>query len=172
MRDEHPLTGEILEPGERPSARPGGRAGASAEDLRAGARAAPPPGFPPGFNGSSLTQEEAELLRRAELAPKWMDTRFRLPLTRWRFGFDGLLGLLPGVGDGAGLLVSGYVAWTAWQAGMPASLVAKMAGNIALDAVVGSVPLLGDILDFGFKANRRNADMIRAHLERRTAGLA
>ncbi|SFH99222.1 DUF4112 domain-containing protein [Albimonas pacifica] len=166
MRHETPIDGEILEPAERPSARGPGRSGA---DAAARGSAAGPAG---GFAGSSLTQDEVELLRRADLASKWMDTRFRLPLTEWRFGLDGLLGLVPGIGDGAGLVVSGYVAWTAWHAGLPATLVAKMVGNIALDAVVGAVPVLGDLLDFGFKANRRNAELIRAHLERRTAGLA
>ena len=158
MRHEHPLTGEVLEPGARASDTGPAGPGAS-RAARGPSRSAP---GAEGLAGSSLTQDEVELLRRADLAAKWMDSRFRLPLTEWRFGLDGLLGLLPGVGDGAGMLVSGYVAWTAWQAGMPLSLVLRMAGNILLDAV----------LDFGFKANRRNAALLRAHLERRTAGLA
>ncbi|MDF2234245.1 DUF4112 domain-containing protein [Albimonas sp. CAU 1670] len=162
MRHETVLDGKPLDPaadGDRDHLR-------AAERARFASAAAGEP-----LSGSALTTEEEEVLRRAELAAKWMDSRFRLPLTDFRFGLDGLLGLIPGVGDGAGLLVSGYVVYTGWKVGLPMPLLLRMAGNVALDAIVGAVPLLGDLLDFAFKANRRNAALLREHFETRSAAL-
>lgn len=120
---------------------------------------------PPRFAGErfAMTPDEARALHRIERAADWLDARFRLPGTRLRFGLDGLLGLVPGVGDAAGLAASAWIVATAREAGAPWGLVARMALNIAVDAVVGAVPLVGDLFDFGFKANRRNAALLRRH---------
>ncbi len=107
---------------------------------------------------------DAATLRRLERLAHWMDGAFRLPGTRWRFGLDGLLGLVPGAGDSLTALVGAYVVLEAYRAGAPASLIARMLGNIGLDWAVGSVPLLGDLFDFAFKAHRRNVDLLRRHL--------
>jgi hypothetical protein len=85
-----------------------------------------------------------------------------------RVGVDGLVGLLPGVGDLATLAVSLYGITLAARAGASGPLLARMVGNVALDAAVGSIPVLGDIFDVGFKANRRNARLLDAHLDRGT----
>lgn len=137
---------------------PGGFAGA-------GPRAAEP------LTGSALTQDEAELLARAETAARWLDTAFRIPGTSIRFGLDPILGLVPGLGDGLSLAVSAWVILMAHGAGAPWSLLARMAGNVAIDSLVGSIPVLGDLFDVGFKANRRNADLLRAHFEARARTL-
>jgi Domain of unknown function (DUF4112) len=107
---------------------------------------------------------DAAALRRLERLSHWMDGAFRLPGTRWRFGLDGLLGLVPGAGDSLTALVGAYVVLEAYRAGAPASVIARMLGNIGLDWAVGSVPLLGDVFDFAFKAHRRNVDLLRRHL--------
>jgi hypothetical protein len=107
---------------------------------------------------------DAAALRRLERLAHWMDGAFRLPGTRWRFGLDGILGLVPGAGDSLTALVGAYVILEAYRAGAPASLIARMLGNIGLDWAVGSLPLLGDVFDFVFKSHRRNVDLLRRHL--------
>lgn len=111
-------------------------------------------------------EHRAASLRSLERLTSLMDERFQIPGTRYRFGLDGLLGLIPGVGDTATGLVGLYIIYQARQHGAPASLLARMAGNVAIDTVVGSIPLLGDLFDFGFKAHRRNLKLLHRHLER------
>ena len=92
-----------------------------------------------------------------------LDDLFRIPGTQRRIGLDGLLGLIPGVGDAVTTLISAVIVARAWQAGVPRRVVAKMLANIAVDGVVGSVPLVGDLFDFGWKANRKNLELLRRH---------
>ncbi|MDC0670170.1 DUF4112 domain-containing protein [Nannocystis radixulma] len=94
----------------------------------------------------------------------WLDNAVRVPGTNWRFGIDPLLGLAPGLGDTIGAVLSGWIVVRAAGLGASPATVARMAGNVLLDALVGTVPVLGDIFDFGFKANRRNLDLLEGHL--------
>lgn len=103
-------------------------------------------------------------LRRLERLAYWMDGAFRVPGTRWRFGLDGLLGLFPAAGDSLAMLVALYMVLEARRHGAPPRLVARMLANVGLDWAVGSIPLLGDLFDFAFKANRRNLELLRRHL--------
>ncbi len=107
----------------------------------------------------------AELDRLDRLA-SLMDSRWRLPLLGWRFGLDSVIGLVPGLGDVAGGLVSAWLILQARRLGAPNRVLAMMAGNVALDVALGSVPVLGDLLDLGLKANRRNARLLRRHFQR------
>ncbi|XUY28920.1 DUF4112 domain-containing protein [Agrobacterium sp. rho-8.1] len=102
-------------------------------------------------------------LRRLSGVARLMDTAIGIPGTRLRFGADSILGLVPLVGDGAGALVGLYIVNEARRLGIPPEKLARMVGNVALDSVVGSVPLLGDIFDLYFKSHRRNVDMIFDH---------
>ena len=95
-----------------------------------------------------------------------LDNSIRIPGTRIRVGLDGLLGLIPGIGDGLMLLASLYVVLRARMLGAPMSIILHMLVNVALDFIVGSVPVLGDIFDIAFKANIRNIDMLRDWLSR------
>ena len=79
-----------------------------------------------------------------------------IPIGRWSFGIDPLLGLLPGVGDLIGALISMVIVARAVQAGIPRIAVARMLANIAVDTLVGSIPLFGDAFDFAFKSNLKN----------------
>jgi len=92
-----------------------------------------------------------------------MDDRFRIPGTPIRFGLDGILGLVPGVGDGLGAVVSLGIAVVALRHGASLGLAARMLLNILLDMILGSVPLIGDIFDFAWKANRKNIDLLYRH---------
>ncbi|PEN14142.1 hypothetical protein CRI94_03620 [Longibacter salinarum] len=103
--------------------------------------------------------------KRLEWFAKWSDDVFTIPGTGFRVGLEPLIGLIPGVGDAAGLIVSAYVPIEAWRQGAPKRLIGKMVGIIAVDALVGVVPVLGDVFDFAYKANRRNVEMLEDWLE-------
>jgi hypothetical protein len=95
-----------------------------------------------------------------------LDSAVRVPGTQYRFGLDSLLGLIPGVGDAATALLGAYIVSEAARLGVPRWTVLKMAGNLGVDFLVGAVPLLGDLFDFAWKANLRNADLLEAHFHR------
>ncbi|MEQ9332090.1 DUF4112 domain-containing protein [Thalassobaculum sp.] len=109
-------------------------------------------------------------LRDIEALARLLDDRFRVPGTSIRFGLDGLIGLVPGLGDVATTLVSLYVVARARDLGAPGGVLAMMLGNILLDTAVGAIPVLGDAFDIAFKANRRNLGLLKRTLERRATG--
>lgn len=114
--------------------------------------------------------ERLRRMKRVARIARLMDTAIRIPGTGIRFGADSMMGLVPGVGDAAGGLVGLYIINEARRMGLPASKLLKMAANVGLDALVGSVPVLGDVFDVYFKSHRRNADIILDHFdERRSA---
>ena len=96
-----------------------------------------------------------------------MDRAFTLPGTKIQFGWDSILGIVPGLGDTAGLAVSGYIVAMARQLGAPGWMVGVMVWNIFIDWLIGLVPFLGDIFDVGWKANLRNIDLLEKHLQKR-----
>lgn len=115
-----------------------------------------------GKRARGLTSEIDDLERLADL----MDSRFRIPGTGIRFGFDAVLGLVPGIGDGLVTVPGVYILVRAHRMGAPFLLLARMALNLAIDLVVGTIPLVGDIFDIGFRANRRNVALLRRHFAR------
>ena len=96
----------------------------------------------------------------------WLMDR-SIPIGPYRIGLDGILGLLPGGGDLIGALVSGVIVVRALKIGLPKSAIARMMANIAIDAVLGAVPIVGDLFDFAFKANVRNLEIFRTATARR-----
>ena len=101
---------------------------------------------------------------RARHLARLLDDLIRVPGTNIGIGLDPIIGLIPGVGDMIGGLMSSYILMVAAQEGVPASVLTRMLGNIALDSLVGVVPLLGDLFDFGMKSNRRNVDLLERYL--------
>lgn len=95
-----------------------------------------------------------------------MDRAFTLPGTKIQFGWDAILGLIPGLGDTAGLVVSGYIIAMARQMGVPKWMIVTMVWNVFIDWLIGLVPFLGDIFDVGWKANIRNIDLLDRHLQK------
>jgi hypothetical protein len=77
-----------------------------------------------------------------------------------RFGFDSLIGLIPGIGDLAGLFLSLYLIWIGYQMRVPQSTLMKMAWNVGVDTAIGAIPILGDIGDVFFKANVKNLKLL------------
>ena len=89
-----------------------------------------------------------------------------IPGTNVRFGIDALIGLVPGIGDVVTTLLSLYIVREARALGAPRWLIARMLWNVALDGVVGAVPLAGDVFDVMWRANRRNMDLLRGWVEK------
>lgn len=117
--------------------------------------------------GSMERVEIEATLRRLDRFAHLLDRAVRIPGTRWRIGLDGILGLAPGIGDGATALIALYPLVEAWRLGVPPAILVRMLANIGIDGAVGSVPLAGDIFDVAFKANTRNVALLREHLSRR-----
>ena len=89
-----------------------------------------------------------------------------MPGTTWRFGLDGIVGLIPGIGDTASALVSLYIVAEAWRLGVRKRTIARMLGNIALDSIIGAVPVAGDLFDFIWKSNAKNLRLAERDLLR------
>jgi Domain of unknown function (DUF4112) len=93
-----------------------------------------------------------------------LDQAFPIPGTSWRIGLDGIVGLLfPGGGDALGAIVSAALVFLAARQGLPRVVVARMVFNVAVDALIGAIPVLGDLFDFGWKANTRNLRLLERH---------
>lgn len=119
------------------------------------------------------TGQNAAALRHVQVLAKLMDAQFRVPGTNFRFGLDGLIGLIPGAGDVSTLAVSGYMLFVMAQNGASGYVMARMVVNVLLDAFIGSIPLLGDLFDFAFKSNLRNLRLMQEHyVEGRHGGSA
>jgi hypothetical protein len=106
-----------------------------------------------------------ELRRRLGRIAWLLDNSIPLPGTRFRIGLDAILGLLPGLGDAIGVVLSSYIVREAARAGAPRVVLAHMAWNVAVEGVVGLIPFAGDIFDAAWKANQRNVALLERHLD-------
>ncbi|MBS0263924.1 MAG: DUF4112 domain-containing protein [Planctomycetes bacterium] len=96
---------------------------------------------------------------------RFMDDFVEIPGTGVRFGFDALLGLIPGLGDTLSSLVSLYILKAASAAGVPRITLLRMAANIGIDMICGSIPVLGDVFDVFWKANIKNVELLARHTQ-------
>jgi hypothetical protein len=119
------------------------------------------PGPPPRFQKASglFADENLDFLSHV------LDDWFRVPGTSIRFGLDGIIGLVPGLGDIIGGLASTIIVFAAWVRGVPYITLVRMVVNIGIEVLLGTIPLLGDAFDIAWKANRRNYALIVRHLE-------
>ena len=115
-------------------------------------------GGPHGDSGRDERGRRA--LQRLRVITLLFDQAFTLPGTRFRFGLDALFGLVPGLGDLACAIVAVIAIRVARKLGAPPAIQLHMLSNIALDALVGTIPILGDLFDFAFKAQTRNLALL------------
>jgi hypothetical protein len=107
----------------------------------------------------------SDSVSRISLLAHVLDSAIPIPGTNRTIGIDPLIGLVPVIGDAISAALSSYIVWEAKQLGIPRWKLARMIGNVALDTAVGAVPLLGDLFDVAFKANKRNLRIVLDHLE-------
>ena len=121
--------------------------------------------FQKGDNAPVLTeaQRQTPQLAWVDGFSRLLDTKFRIPGTDVRFGLDFIMGLVPGIGSVASLGFSGLLIVTMVRHGASGMLAIRMLLNVALDALVGFVPVLGNIFDLFYKANYRNLELMREY---------
>jgi hypothetical protein len=113
------------------------------------------------FDGAEAA---AARLRRIKRLAWLIDAAFVIPGTRFRFGLNSVIGLAPGAGDAVLGLLSLYIIYEAAQLGVPGAVLARMAANVAIEVIGGSVPILGDVFDMALKANVRNIRLLERYL--------
>ena len=101
---------------------------------------------------------------RVRALARLLDSALKIPGTGVTIGLDSIIGLVPGIGDLAGGVMSGYIVLASARLGAPPAVVMRMILNLVIDTLVGSVPLVGDLFDVGYRANLRNAALLDDHL--------
>lgn len=132
------------------------------------ARRRPAPSTEPHVSAADLEMSVARLDALATV----MDSAIRIPGTAVTIGVDALLGLLPGIGDAISASISSYLIWEAKRLGVSKFVLARMAGNVAVDTVIGAIPFAGDIFDVAYKANKKNVALLKKHVEKHGLGPA
>ncbi len=115
------------------------------------------------------TDPKLKTLKRLRRLSHLLDNAIRIPGTRFRFGLDPLLGLLPAGGDIAGAFLSAYIVFSAARIGVPRESLVQMVSNILLETLIGTVPVVGDLFDAAWKANVRNMELLETHLDAPTS---
>ncbi len=110
-------------------------------------------------------EKRAALVRRLDALAHLMDNSIPVPGTGTRFGLDAVIGLIPGIGDAVGGLLSAYVVLEAARLGAGPAVVMRMLLNVAIETVVGAVPIIGDLFDAGWKANARNVRLLHEAID-------
>jgi len=116
-------------------------------------------------NHTPVETEDPDSLYQLQILALWLDNRFRIPGTNITFGFDGLIGLLPGVGDFLTAVLSLYLFWKALRHKVSLSTIVQMMGNIIIDMLFGTIPVVGDIFDVFYRSNKKNVDLILRDIE-------
>lgn len=114
---------------------------------------------------SAAGSPHAAVSKRLDRLAWLLDSAIRLP-GGFRIGVDGIIGLVPGMGDLVGAALSSYLVVEAARLKLPFRLLARMTMNILIELVVGVIPIVGDIFDFAFKANLRNMRILNEYLSK------
>lgn len=97
---------------------------------------------------------------------RWLDAKFTLPGTSIRFGLDGLIGLIPVIGDATTTAMSAVFIADAWKMGARKRILARMGANVLLDSTIGAIPIVGDLFDFAYRANTKNLALLKQERDR------
>jgi hypothetical protein len=116
---------------------------------------------------AGLGEKDRDTAVRIARVARMLDAQFTVPGTGIRLGIDGLIGIIPGIGDALGLILSGYIYSEALRAGVRKRTLAAMGINTLLDTAIGAIPVLGDIFDIAYKSNMRTARLILRDMEKR-----
>jgi len=121
---------------------------------------------------SILSSDPASRIRRVRVLAKLLDDSIGIPGTRWKIGLDPIVGLIPGIGDLIGAILSGYIILEAARADVPAVTLVRMLANVGIDTVLGAVPAIGDLFDAAWKSNTKNVALLERHLSGDRAAVA
>jgi hypothetical protein len=116
-----------------------------------------------------LTPGQRQRLEALRRVSRLLDSAFQIPGTSFRFGLDPILGLVPGIGDLVSPIFTIGILWQAHHLGIPRVVLMRMIGNVAIDALVGAVPILGDAFDFAWKSNDMNMVLLEKHAVEETS---
>ncbi|GIW99351.1 MAG: hypothetical protein KatS3mg111_2684 [Pirellulaceae bacterium] len=116
---------------------------------------------------TSSSFESHSRWQRIEKLAHWLDHSIAVPGTNLKFGWDSIIGLVPGIGDVVTSALSLWILAEAPRLGASRWLILRMLFNIAVDSLTGSIPIAGDLFDAAFKSNRRNLELLRRHLQKR-----
>lgn len=113
-----------------------------------------------------LGRDAAAVRQRIEMAEKLLERAFTVPGINQPVGLDVILDIVPVAGNAVGALMGLYLVWEARNLGMSKWHMARMMGNVGVDAVIGAIPFVGAVADFFFRSNSRNLKIVRRHLDR------
>ena len=113
-----------------------------------------------GITGSDV----ASRTKRVRVLASLLDTAITIPGTKWKIGLDPIIGLIPGIGDLIGAVMSGYIVLEAVRAGVPAITLTRMLVNVGIDTLLGAVPAVGDVFDAAWKSNTMNVALLERHV--------
>ena len=116
------------------------------------------------------TSQQIGKLSQLRRISRLLDNAVSIPGTKISFGLDPIIGLLPGGGDTITGGIAGYIVVEAARMGVPREILWKMVGNIVIDSLAGTVPVVGDLFDVGWKANLKNIELLEKHLDLAESG--
>ncbi len=119
------------------------------------------------LNNNDRRFDQEEIRHRVNALAHVMDASIRIPVSNWRIGIDGIIGLIPGIGDFIGALISGYIIMQAARAGVPAPVMLRMMANVGIELLLGVIPFAGDLFDFAYKTNLRNVTLLNKSIDNR-----
>lgn len=115
-------------------------------------------------SGGILSTDTSSRMRRVRLLARLLDESIPIPGTSWKIGFDPIVGLIPGIGDMIGAVLSGYIILEAVRLEVPTFTLLRMLMNVGIDTVLGAVPAVGDVFDAAWKSNMMNVALLDRHL--------
>lgn len=116
-----------------------------------------------------MRDDPASRTRRVRVIARLLDNSISIPGTGWKIGLDPIVGLIPGIGDLIGAVLSAYIVLEAARAEVPGFTLVRMLANVGFDTLVGAVPAVGDLFDAAWKSNTRNVALLERHLSKQAA---